>query len=485
MSSSTKKKVVNGLVWKFAERLSSQGVTFIVSVVLARLLSPAEYGVIAIMNIFILIANVFVIGGLNTSLIQKKDADNLDFSTVFYCSLVMSFIVYGVVFGCAPLIADYYKMPELTLLTRVFALSLFVNSYQSVQQAYVSRHMVFKKNFYATFVGTLLSGVIGIVLAYQGFGVWALVIQHLASVVLNTLTLCLIVDWKPEFLFSWERAKSLLDFGIKILGSSLVNTIYKEIRQLLIGLYYTPSDLALFNRGAHLPNLITSNIDNTLRSVLFPAMSNNNDDKHKVKQMLRRAILNSSYVTYFGLTLLAVASKPLIHLLLTDKWIACVPYMQIMCVTYMVMTVSVSNIQALKAIGKSGEVLKLELIKKPVFLIFVFAALPFGVNAIAYTAILNAIYALWTNMGPTAKYLDYSKYEQLKDLLPGFGLALLLAIVVWPISLLPLNAFVIIAIQIIIAIIVYITASVVFKIEAFYYCKSIVTDLFTKNLKRK
>lgn len=483
--SSERNKVLGGMAWKFGERISSQAVSFILSIILARLLTPSEYGVVAMMNVFIVIANVFVVGGFNTSLIQKKDADKLDFSTVYYCTLAMSFLMYSIIFIAAPFIAEYYQMPEMTILTRVFALSLIVQSYQTIQQAYVSRHMMFHMNFYATLSGTLFSGIIGVIMAYTGYGVWALVVQHLSSIFINTLVLRFFVPWRPELIFSMNRAKSLMSYGSKILGSTLINTVYKEIRQLLIGIYYTPADLALYNRGAHLPNLVTTNLDNSLRSVLFPAMANHNDELPRVKQMLKRAIKNSAYVTYFCLTLMAVASEPLVRILLTEKWIECVPYMQIMCVSLMVNTVGIANLQALKAIGKSGEVLKLEIFKKPVFLIVVLASLPFGVMAVVCTSPINSLYAMWTNMGPTKKHLNYGRLEQLRDLIPGFLLAGALALATWPLTLLNCNDFIIIFLQVVLAIIVYVFLSIIFKIDAYYYCKSIISDLINKINKRK
>ncbi len=482
---SDKEKVMSGMAWKMAEHLSSQGMTFVLSIILARLLLPSQYGIVAMINIFIVIAGVFVSAGFAAALIQKKDADDLDFSTVFYCTLTLAILMYGIMFVCAPFIARFYNMPELCLLTRVFSLTLIISSYQTVQNAYISRHMIFKKNFYATSVGTFFSGVIGVTMAYKGFGVWSLVAQQLSSRVINTFTLFSIVKWKPMLIFSWERAKSLMDYGSKILASNFVNTIYKEIRQLIIGAFYSPADLALYNRGAHYPGLITTNIDSSLRSVLFPAMSNHSDDLPRVKNMLRRAIKNTSYITYFCLTLLAVAAAPLVHLVLTDKWMGCVPYMQIFCFSYMIQTVSGSNLQALKAIGKSDEVLKLELFKKPAFLLIVLAAVPFGVKAIVCTAPINAIYALYMNMGPTKNHLDYSRMEQVKDLLPGFLLAGVMALCTFPLSYLPLNDFAVMGLQIVMALTVYILLSIRFKIDAYYYCKDTLIEYYQKkrNLK--
>lgn len=479
---SDKDKIIGGMAWKFAERISSQGMSFVVSIILARLLMPSEFGIVAMMNIFIALANVFVTSGFNSSLIQKKDADALDFSTIFYCTLFVSVIMYGIIFFLAPFISDFYKMPELPLLIRVFALSLIINSYQTIQQAYVARKMIFKKNFYATFSGTVLSGIVGVAMAYKGFGVWSLVTQHISNILINTFTLSRIVDWKPMWMFSWIRAKSLMNYGSKILASTFVSTVYMEMRQLLIGLFYTPADLAFYNRGIHMPQLVTTNLDNTLRSVLFPAMANYNDDSVKVKQMLRRAIKTSSYVTYFFLTLMAVASAPLIKVLLTEQWMECVPYMQIFCVSLMIQTVSVSNLQALKAIGKSSEVLKLELFKKPFFLVVILIAIPFGVKAVVCTSPINVLYALYLNMLPTKRYLNYGRKEQIKDLLPGILLALIMAIATLPLTLLPLSDFIVLGLQIIVAVLVYIGCSVLFKVDSYYYVKAVLMEILNKQL---
>lgn len=275
--SNDRDKILGGFVWKFAERISSQGVSFVLSIVLARLLMPEEYGLVAMINIFIVFANVFVTSGFTSALIQKKDADELDFSTIFYCTLVMSIVLYITIYLSSPYIAKFFNMPDLCLLTRVYSLSLILTSYQTIQQAYISRHMLFKKTFVSTFSGTLLSGCIGVIMAYNGFGVWALVVQYITNILINMFVLLVVIPWHPTLSFSLHRAKSLMSYGSKILVSTLVSTVYKEIRQLIIGKMYTPADLGFYNRGNHLPQLVNTNMDTTIRSVLFPAMSNYRD----------------------------------------------------------------------------------------------------------------------------------------------------------------------------------------------------------------
>lgn len=476
----SKNSIIGSMFWRFSERVSNQLVSFVISVVLARLLLPEEYGLVAMIDLFIVFANVFVTSGFTSALIQKKDADDLDFTTIFYCTLLTSLLLYAILFLSAPLIAQFFGMPDLCLLTRVYSLSLILTSYQTVQQAYVHRNMIFKKSFIPTLVGTLFSGILGIYLAYEGYGVWALVAQYISNIVFNMFTLMVVVDWKPSLSFSFDRAKNLMNFGSKILLSTIISVFYKEIRQLLIGKFYSPIDLAMYNRGAHIPKLITTNLDNTISSVLFPAMSNYSDDKTRVRQLLRRSLKTTSYVTFFFLSLVAVASKPLIGVLLTDKWLPCVPYMQILCFSNMIVTLSGANLQALKAIGKSDEVLKLEVLKKPVFLLLVFLSVKISVLAVVLTLPINAIYALYMNMGPTKRHLDYSRKDQILDLIPSFLLSLAMVSVTLPLTLLPWNEFVIMFFQVLIGIITYVGLSIICKVESYEYCKNTFLNMIAK-----
>ncbi len=480
MSKSDRDKVLGGFIWKFAERVSNQGVTLIVSIVLARLLLPEQYGLVAMINIFVVFANVFVTSGFTSALIQNKNAEDIDFTTIFYCSLAMSLLVYGIVFASAPFIATFYNMPDLCLLTRVYALSLIVSSYQTIQLAYVSRHMLFKKTFVSTFIGSLLSGVVGIYMACAGYGVWALVGQYISNILINTLMLSTIVSWRPTLAFSAERAKGMMKYGANVLLSDLVGKFFLEIRQLLIGRFYSPADLALYNRGHHMPNLVMSNIETALSSVLFPTMSNYSDNVERVKQMMSRAIKTSSYVTFFFLSILAVVSEPLIRLLLTDKWIDCVPYMQIICISRMWAAVSSVNMQAIKSIGRSDELLKLEVFKKPVFIVFVLIAVNISVFAVALTMPLYSIYAMLMNMKPSKKLLGYSYKEQIADLAPAFLMSLLVVAVAYPLVFLPVGDVFIIIIQCVAALGTYLIASVLTGNESYAYIKDIIYGVLKK-----
>lgn len=476
-----KNKVMNGLVWKFAERISTQGVTFILQVVLARLLMPEQYGVIAMINVFIVLANVFVVSGFSTSLIQKKDADDLDFSTILYCSLTVAGLLYTILFLAAPYISSFYNMPLLTPVMRVYSLSLLLYAYNSVQQAYVSRHMMFRKFFYSTLSGTVISGVVGIIMACLGYGIWALVAQYLLNIIMNMLVLRGIIDWRPKYIFSWERAKGLMKYGSNILGAALIGKLFDELRQLLIGKYFTPSDLAFFNRGRSLPHLVSSNIESSIEQVLFPAMSNHSDSPEEIKRMMRRSIRVSSYVMYFFMTLLAVASKPIIILLLTEKWEPAVPYMQMICISSMVAIMSTANMQAIKACGRSDVLLKLELWKKPAFLLLLIIAVKHSVMAVALTMPLYAIYAAIVNMWPNRKLLNYRITEQLRDQMPAVLLSLSCALVALPIRHLFIESkFLIMVLQTLICVFIYLIGSIIFKVETFYYILNTIKEYFKK-----
>ena len=293
-----KKIVVSSLVWKFMERTGAQGIQFIVQILLARILLPQDYGLISLVTIFITIANVFVQSGFNTALIQKKDADEVDFSSVFYLSLGVSIIMYILTFFGAPLVADFYREPELTIVLRVLAITLFLGALNSIQNAVVAKRMQFKKLFFSSLGASLISGVAGIILAYLGFGVWALVFQQIFSQASITIILWFTVKWRPMIVFSIKRVKGLFHYGSKILASSLINTIYMNLTNLVIGKIYTPEVLGMYNRGEQFPQLIVNNINGSIQSVMLPTLSSEQDNKERIKNIVRRSIVTSSFIIF-------------------------------------------------------------------------------------------------------------------------------------------------------------------------------------------
>ena len=364
-----KNKTVSGLIWRFMERCGAQGVNFVVSIILARLLAPELYGTIALITVFTAILEIFVDSGMGNALIQKKDADDVDFSSVFYFNMLMCVVLYGVMFISAPYIAKFYKDSELTPIVRVMSLVLIISGLKNVQQAYVSRTMQFKRFFFATLGGTIVAAVVGIWMAYEGYGVWALVAQNLVNKVIDTTVLWFTVKWRPKLLFSIKRLKGLVSYGWKLLASSLLDTVYNNLRQLIIGKLYSSSDLAFYNRGKQFPNFVITNINTSIDSVLFPAMSSQQDDTERVRSMTRRSIKISSYIMWPLMMGLAFTATSIVSLVLTDKWLPCVPFLRIFCFVYVFFPIHTANLNAIKAMGRSDLFLKLEVIKKVIGLI--------------------------------------------------------------------------------------------------------------------
>lgn len=465
-----KQKAVLGMLWRFGERISAQAISFIVSIILARILLPEEYGIIAIVNIFIAIANVLVTSGLGATLIQKKDADELDFSTIFYSGIALAFIMYLGLYFIAPWIADIYSNSDLTLVLRVMGLRLPVAAINSVQQAYVARKMIFKKFFFSTLIGTILSAVVGIIMALQGFGVWALVAQYLTNTCVDTLVLFFTINWKPKLQFSFVRFQSLFSFGWKVIATGLLGEFFNQLKGMLIGAKYTSTDLAYYNRGESIPNLITNNISSTIESVMFPTIAQIQDDKLLVKQAIRRMMKLSSFVLMPILFGLAAVAKPLVKILLTDKWLFCVPYLQIVCIQQCFSVLNTANLQAFKAVGRGDVLLRLEFIKKPVYLICILFALPFGPLAIAIANLIYGIIALGINSYPSKKILNYSTKEQIQDIIPYLLLAISMGILVlWVGNLSINNSYIILFIQIITGIILYLIGARLFLFSDFQY----------------
>lgn len=475
-----KKKIISNFFWRFAERCGAQFVTFIVSIVLARILSPKDYGTIALVMVFTTILQVFVDSGLGTALIQKKDADDLDFSSVFYFNFGVCIILYVGMFFLSPLIANFYDDELLIPIIRVISLTIIFSGIKGIQQAYVSRHMMFKRFFFSTLGGTIFSAFLGIVLAYSGFGVWALVAQQISNTAIDTLILWLTVKWRPQKIFSLKRLINLLSFGWKLLVSSLLDTCYNNLRNLIIGKLYSSSDLAFYNQGDKFPKVIVTNINTSIDSVLLPTISSAQDDGERVKNMTRRAIKTSTYVMAPLMMGMAFCAEPIVHLVLTDKWLPCVPYLRIFCTTYMFWPVHTANLNAINAMGRSDWFLRLEVIKKAVGMTLLLSTMWFGVMAMACSLLVSNVLSQIINSWPNRKLLNYSYLEQVKDFAPGILLAVFMGICVYFIGYIPLPTIVTFVIQIISGAAIYIALSAILKLEEFEY----LTGMIKSFLKR-
>lgn len=448
--------VLSNLLWRFAERSGAQIVSFIVSIVLARLLAPDTYGTVALVTVFTNILQVFVDSGLGTALIQKKDADDVDFSSVFYFNFSICLLLYVGMFIAAPHISAFYCDAELTPVIRVISLTVVISGVKNIQQAFVSRNMLFKKFFYATIGGTLFSAILGVVMAYAGFGVWALVIQQLSNTMIDTLILWLTVKWRPKKVFSWIRLRALLSFAWKMLASALLDTVYNNLRSLIIGRIYSSADLAYYNQGQKFPQVIVTNINTSIDSVLLPVMADEQDNTTRIKSMTRHAIQTSSFIMWPAMIGLSVCAKPLVSLLLTEKWLPCVPFLQLFCISYAFYPIHTANLNAIKAMGRSDVFLKLEVIKKVVGLLSIVISMPFGVFAMAIGLFITTPISAIINASPNRTLLHYTYREQLMDLLPYILLSFFTGACIYPIQYLPVSEWVILIIQIVTGVTMYI-----------------------------
>lgn len=474
------RKVLNGFIWRFAERCGAQLVSFIVSIILARLLEPSDYGIVSIMLVFISILQVFVDSGLGNALIQKKDADDLDFSTVFYMNILFCSILYAGVFVFAPMISRFYKISEMTSMIRVLGLTVLISGVKNVQQAYVSRHMLFKKFFYSTLGGTIAAAVAGILMAYTGYGVWALIVQQVVNIALDTIILWITVQWRPKGIFSFERLKELFSYGWKLLASGIVSSIYDNLRSLIIGRVYSSADLAYYNQGKKFPNYIIANINTSIESVLLPAMSDNQEDSNHVKNMTRRSIKTATYIMAPLMIGLVFVAEYVIELVLTDKWLPSVFYLRIFCITYLFYPIHTANLNAIKAMGRSDLFLKQEILKTIVGLLAVIITARISVKAMAYSLLVTSVISQVINSWPNKRLLNYQYTDQLKDILPGIALAVFMGCCIYPMSFLSIPAVTMLIIQVIVGAVIYVAGSIIFKLDSFQYLWSIIKPLFER-----
>ena len=479
-----KKDVLSGVFWKFLERIFAQLVTTAVAIILARLLSPSEYGTISLVTVFITIANVFVTSGFGEALIQKKDADNNDFSTVLYFSIFFSVIIYCILFLLAIPISMFYDMPILIPVIRILSLSIPIMGINSVQQAYVARNMIFKKFFNATLAGTMISGVIGIFMAYRGFGVWSLVTQMLTNQIINTIILQFSINWKPILFFSFKRLKVLFNFGWKLLIQSLILNLYSNLRNLIIGKVYTASDLAYYTRGNQFPNLISTNIDTAINSALFPAMAKVQNSNERVKIMARRTIQISSYILNPALIGFIAVAEPFISILLTDTWLPAVIYLRICCVILLFRAPQTAILQAIKAIGRSDVILKVDIPIRVFALIVLIVSVRFGVVFFAASEILTTVFGtiLYIMMGQ--RLINYSIKEVCLDFMVNTFVALIMGIFIYCLGeFLNINKYSIFLVQVICGIVIYFFVSMITKNESFCYLKDMIIDIIKKRKK--
>lgn len=481
-NSSLKKKTISGIIWKGLERSFAQIVSMVVSIVLARILVPEDYSVVSVVTIFFTFCNLFISEGINSALIQKKDADELDYSTVLILNMGAAIVLYVIMFFSAPYIAKIYKNDIIEPVVRVMALTFFINGYKAVLSAKISSDMQFKRYFWATFGGTLLSAVVGIAMASKGFGAWALVAQHMTNSFVDSLILTFTTKIRFKLKFSAERFKSLFSYGGKIFFASIITTVYNEIKPLIVGTKFSTSALAFYNRGESFPSIINSLISATLTQTIFPAMTKLQDDRAALRNVTSRYISMMSFLIFPTLLGFFAISDEFIVVVLTEKWLAAAQYVKVFCIVYMLELIQIGNINAIKALGRSDLILKMEVIKKVTYAVIIVLFVVFSNSPLllACSAILCNIVATIVNTYPNKKLINYGYLDLFKDIIPNLINATVMCIVVMLVERLSLNVYLMLVFKIFVGVIVYAFMVIITKNKSFKYLMNTVKQMFKK-----
>lgn len=471
MNDNRDKKTLRALIWSFSERITAQLISTVVTIVLARLLMPEHYGMVSIVTVMITLLNVFVTGGFGTALVQKREADGVDFDTAFWLSFSVSILAYMLLYVIAPAVSSFYDMPLLKRIIRTMGMNLPLSAINSVQQAEIQRAMEFRKFFWATLIGTLISGVVGIALAFYGAGVWALVVQSLVNTSINTIAFFIIGSWKPRFQFSAEKARTIWSYGWKVLMTQLVYTLEGDVRSLIVGKVFGSSDLAYYDQGKKYPALLVNNISTTIDKVMLPAYSQQRDSQERLRSMLRRSVRIGIYMLaplLFGLSMVA---ESFVSVFFTEKWLPCVPYIQIFCLSYLTRPLESSCHQILLAVGKSGTVLACMFLISGVGLLFTLYSVFIlqSVFAIAAFSLASTLISVMVFFVCVNKNIGYPIREQMEDIVPSLLVALVMCGGVYAIGCLSMTPFSRMLLQIVVGAFIYILLSYLFKIEPFVY----------------
>lgn len=425
MAESLRQKTTNGLLWSSVERFSNQGVQFLFSIILARLLSPSDYGIVAMVVIFFAIAQTFVDSGFSSAIVRKKDRTESDLSTCFYFNIFVGFGFYFLLFLCSPFIADFYNQPILSPIVKISGLSVLINSLCIVQQAQFTIRIDFKTQAKVTLTSTVISGIIGILLAYLGYGVWALVWQGVTGSFVRMILFWILSKWRPRESFSKDSFHYLFGYGSKLLASGLLDTTYNNIYPIVIGKFYSPAQLGNFSRAQGWASLPSSNITGVLQRVTFPVLTEMQDNDERLATNYRKLLRMSAFVVFPLMMLMAAIASPLIRVVITAKWDACVPYLQIMCFAMMWYPIHAINLNLLQVKGRSDLFLRLEIIKKVVGVCVMCVTIPLGVTAMCLGMVFTSMIALFINTYYTGKLLKVGYLTQMKDLLPITFISLL------------------------------------------------------------
>lgn len=432
MEDSLKRKTVRGVAWSAVERFSTLFIQLVVNIILARILMPEDFGMIAILTVFIQFSQAFIDSGFTNALIQRKDRTNADFCTVFYFNFVVACFLYGILYLSAPWISEFYHMPHLTKITRILGVNLIIGALASVHRTKLSISLRFKVQSIISFLAAIISGAISILMAYRGFGIWALVFQSIISLTLQTILLYVLgTHWIPSLVFSVHSFKKLFAYSSKILGSSLISLLYRNLYPIVIGKKFSVGELGYYSRADLFSTMPISSITLVLSKVAFPIFSTIQDDDAKLRVAYSKYIVFASLIVFPTMLGLAALAKPLIVVCMTDKWLMTVPLLQILCLDCMFDHISAINLNILYVKGRSDLALRLEIIKKTIAISILFASLPFGIFAICWGRLLYSLIAILLNTYYTKRLIGISLSKQINDFMPSLLCGIVMAVTVW------------------------------------------------------
>lgn len=445
---SLKDKTVKGVAWSGIDNVVQFGVSFVVSIVLARLLSPDDYGLIGLIAVFTAVCAAIINGGFTTSLIRKKDATDDDYNTVFIVNFGMSLLLYAVIFVCSPLIADFFNRQELIGLTRVSSLGMIVGALALVQQTHLTKRIDFKTQTKITFLASICSGIIGIAMAFMGVGVWALVAQGLSIQILRTVLLWFYNKWIPKLRFSSASFHELFGFGWKMMASSLLDTVWKELYQVVVGKFYSPATLGQYTRAKGFSQLFSSNLTSVIQRVTYPVLSNIQDDQARLVPAFRRIIRTTMFITAVCMFFLGAISEPLLYCLIGPKWHEASTYLPLICISGSLYPLHAINLNMLQVQGRSDLFLGLEIAKKIVGILPLVVCIIYGVMPMLYVNLLTGVICYFLNSYFSGKLLGYSSWMQIKDVAPSYMVAMLVAFSVWFLKYIPVTNWIILPLQV-------------------------------------
>lgn len=476
MSDNLKQKTKKGLVWSMIERFATQGVQFLFGIILARLLSPDDYGIIAMPLVFLAIAQCIIDSGFSTALIRKPELTEDDLSTAFYFNIGIGILCYAVLFFSSPLIADFYHTPILSSLLKVTALAVLFNPLCAVQQAILTRKIDFKTQAIVSLSGAVVSGIVGLYMAYNGLGVWSLVFQQVGGYVMRTILLWVLGKWKPKRLWSWESFRYLWGFGSKMLGSGLLDTIYSNIYPIVIGKYFSAQDLGNYTRAQQFSSLPSSNVTGVLQRVTFPVLSSIQNEDERLAKNYRKILKLSAFLVFPMMLMLSAIANPLVRILLTDKWIGCVILLQIVCFQMMWYPIHAINLNLLTVKGRSDLFFRLEIFKKIMGVCIMFITIPHGIIWMVSGGIVSSMLSLIINTYYTGKLINVGYFKQMGDLLPIFGVSFMMWLIVHAILYLSSNLYCQLVLGISLGAIVYLIGAKIFLKAEFNDALSMVPD---------